>query len=55
MPWRWWSGCTARCQIIPPRPGRSSHTVPGSSSHSTSMRPTISPSDSAINSIDGRS
>ena len=32
---------TATCQIMPPRPGRSSHTVPGCSSHSTSIRPTI--------------
>ena len=31
------------CQIMPPRPGRSSHTVAGSSSYSTSISPTIRP------------
>ena len=43
------------CQIMPPRPGRSSHTVPGSSSHSTSISPTIVPSTSATSSMLGRS
>jgi hypothetical protein len=40
----------ARCQIIPPVPGR---RVNPSLSHSTSSRPTILPAFSATSSIDG--
>ena len=40
IPRRWWSGWTARCQIIPPAPGRSAST-PGGRSYSRSSSPTI--------------
>ena len=50
IPWRWRSGCTARCQIIPPRPGRSASP---SLSHSRSRSPMISRPSSATSSMAG--